>query len=94
MADEWFIARDQTKDGPYSTAQLKELASQCRIKPTDMLIKNGMGKWVLASRIKGLLPPKQSASPPLVALPLEYLSLPDDYQPEPSALPSPPTLRR
>jgi hypothetical protein len=93
MADEWFIARDKTKDGPYSTAQLKNLASQGRIQPTDMLTKDGMGKWVLASRIKGLLPATQAPSPPRAGLPLDHLRLPDDYQPEQTTPRSPPMLR-
>jgi hypothetical protein len=62
---QWFIARGKAKDGPSTAAQLKELATQGRIKPNDMLHKDGMPKWVGASQLKGLLPAAQSAPPPL-----------------------------
>ncbi len=56
MASECFVARGTAKDGPYTGAQLKELASQGRIGPNDTLRKEGMANWVSASLLKGLLP--------------------------------------
>jgi WD40 repeat protein len=54
MADQWFVARNNKKHGPFTAAKLKELAKQGRLFPTDMLHKEGMQKWVAASSVKGL----------------------------------------
>jgi len=56
MADQWYLARDNQKHGPYSSAQLREFARTGRILPTDMLLKDGTAKWVPASEVKGLFP--------------------------------------
>lgn len=55
MASEWFYTRDnKSKAGPVSSAQLQALAKSGQLKPTDMVWKEGMAKWMPASAIKGL----------------------------------------
>jgi len=78
MAEQWYVARGKEKFGPYSAAQLKALATQGRLVPTDMLHKEGMPKWVPADKIKGLFvaraasmqPQPTSASPSPPAAPV------------------------
>src|SRR5438132_32286 len=53
MADQWFYDR---RFGPFSAAQLKELAARGRLEPTDMVWKEGMGKGVPAARVRHLFP--------------------------------------
>lgn len=56
MADQWFVQRDGQKLGPMPTAKLKQLAASGKVSPTDLVQKEGMGKWVQASAVKGLFP--------------------------------------
>jgi hypothetical protein len=67
MADQWYVAREKQKFGPYSTEQLKQFAAQGQVVPTDMLLKEGEGKWVAASTVDGLFAP-QVVPPPLPAV--------------------------
>jgi GYF domain 2 len=67
MADQWYVARGKEKFGPFSAVQLKALASQGRLSPTDMLHQEGMPKWVAASSVQGLFAATTAttAPPPL-----------------------------
>lgn len=82
MSEQWFFARGKEKFGPYTAAQLKALAQQGRLLPSDMLHKEGMPKWVPASSVKGLFAsaPARPAPPPLPAAP----------PPRPAPPPAPP----
>jgi ribosomal protein S27AE len=82
MADKWYFAKGETKLGPYSSAQLKELADNGKILPSDTVWKEGIEKGVLAAKVKylfsvppGKVPPspaaKVVASPPSLAPPAE-----------------------
>jgi hypothetical protein len=56
MAAEWFLAREgQQTTGPLTAQQLKQLAVAGQVRPTSLVWKEGMTKWVPASQIKGLL---------------------------------------
>lgn len=79
MTDQWYLARDNQKHGPYSSAQLQEFARTGRILPSDMLLKDGTAKWVAASQVNGLFPP-----PNPKALPQ---AVPSPPQPVPAAIP-------
>lgn len=63
MPDQWFYANDQEKLGPFSSAQLKELAVIGQVVPTDTVWKEGIEKGVLAARVKNLFLAKQSETP-------------------------------
>jgi len=70
MAEQWYVARDKDKFGPYTAARLKELAAQGRVLPTDMLHKEGEAKWVAANTVDGLFA-AQVVPPPLPAVSAE-----------------------
>jgi hypothetical protein len=48
MSDQWYYARNNQKHGPYTAAQLKELAAARQLQPTDMVHRSDMQKWVPA----------------------------------------------
>jgi len=63
MPHQWYVARNNKKHGPFTAAKLKELAAQGRLHPTDMLLREGMQKWVPASTVGGLFPEQPSGEP-------------------------------
>jgi GYF domain 2 len=50
----WYYIRDDQKEGPVPTAQLKELARSGRLCPSDMVWRAGMSRWTSADSLKGL----------------------------------------
>jgi len=68
MADRWFYAHDESKFGPFSGRQLRDLADTGEILPTDTIWKEGVEKGVLATRVKNLfLLAETNASPARVS---------------------------
>lgn len=68
MDKQWYVTRDgSTKYGPYTDAQLKEIALAGRILPTDMVWQEGAEQWVPAATVDGL--PVAQAAPPMPQLP-------------------------
>lgn len=76
----YYYQHDGKQLGPVSAGQLMELATAGRLRPDDLVWKEGMPKWVPASRLKGLfseastailpapvLPPLDPVTPPLPA---------------------------
>jgi hypothetical protein len=62
MANEWYVRIGNTERGPVAPEQLRDLATQGKIKP-EMLVKIGpSGPWFPASRVKGLFAAPSSAS--------------------------------
>jgi hypothetical protein len=61
MTAEWFYLKNGQNVGPFTQDQLRQLARQGQLLPTDLVWKNGMPSWSPASSIPGLLP---SAPPP------------------------------
>ena len=56
MANEWYYYDDAlVKKGPYTAAQLKQLAAEGTILPTTRIV-TGDGKNSLARNVKGLFP--------------------------------------
>jgi GYF domain 2 len=64
MADQWYYAIDQERLGPFSSAQLKELATIGQLIPTHIVWKEGVDKGVLAAKVKNLFPAVPGESPP------------------------------
>lgn len=65
MAENWYVGRDGNRSGPFSSAVVRAMAARGEIRPTDMLWKEGMPAWAVASSIPGLF---ASPSPqPLMA---------------------------
>jgi hypothetical protein len=66
MADQWYFLRDKTRLGPFSSAQLKDLAAQGKLRPSDTVWKEGIDRGVAAERVKNLFPapPAEAVVPP------------------------------
>ena len=58
MPDSWFYIRDKKKMGPVGRAALQQLALGGQIRPTDMVMQEGAGKWQAAAEVPGLFPSK------------------------------------
>lgn len=54
MADLWFYTRGGKRMDPVSMAELRRLAAQGFLKPTDMVWREGMPDWIRASAAQGL----------------------------------------
>jgi uncharacterized protein (TIGR00266 family) len=59
---EWHYSQGGKQLGPVTGAELKSLATQGRLKPTDLVWKDGMADWVPANQVHGLFDP--SVAPP------------------------------
>jgi len=73
MADKWYYANEQEKLGPFSSAQLKELATIGQLVPTQIVWKEGIEKGALAAKVKNLFPAAQGESPPPAAAEVSVL---------------------
>ena len=56
MAEEWFVGRNGQQSGPFSPAQLRQLAASGQVSKGDLVWKEGLSNWVAASSIRGLFP--------------------------------------
>ncbi len=56
MGDQWYCNRGSKRFGPFSPAQLKQLARDGKLRPTDLLWKEGMPQPVPAGRAGALFP--------------------------------------
>ncbi len=56
MAVQWFLARNQQKIGPFTTAELKQLAACGDLQPGEHVLVEGATKWVEARTVPGLFP--------------------------------------
>jgi GYF domain 2 len=54
MGSGWYYAHDETKIGPFSGDQLKDLAASGELLPLDTVWKGGVEQGVQASRVKNL----------------------------------------
>lgn len=53
----WYFSRDnRDKIGPFSWAQLRQLAGQDFLRPTDLTWRTGMRRWARAGGVPGLFP--------------------------------------
>jgi hypothetical protein len=70
MADEWYYTCQGQQKGPVSTADLKQLAAERQLQPTDLVWREGLAKWVPANTAKGLFPemPVAPAAPQVAQL--------------------------
>ena len=66
MEDQWYCNRGPQRFGPFSSAQLKQLAASGKLRPTDLIWKEGMPQPVPAGQANALFPnaaaEKKSAS--------------------------------
>ncbi len=52
----WYVARGGHKVGPFTPADLQQLAKFGLLQPSEMLWREGLSKWVEASTIAALFP--------------------------------------
>jgi hypothetical protein len=50
----YFTKKNRAKLGPFSWSQMKAMASSCEVQPDDMILVEGMRKWVPANSISVL----------------------------------------
>jgi hypothetical protein len=55
---DWFYSVGDTRQGPVTEDDLKRLVAEGRLKPTDLVWKDGMPDWVEARTVPALFPPK------------------------------------
>jgi len=87
MADQWYYASDQEKLGPFSSAQLKELAAIGRLAPTYTVWKEGVEKGALAAKVKNLFPVPQGEPPAVPDQATIPVPAPASEPPSPSPAP-------
>ena len=56
MSTEWFYHRNGKNAGPLSSQQIREAVKNGWLSPSDLIWKQGLKTWVLASKIQGLFP--------------------------------------
>ena len=56
MENQWYCNRGPKRFGPFSSAQLKELAANGKLRPTDLIWKEGMPRPVPAGQASALFP--------------------------------------
>jgi hypothetical protein len=55
-AARWYIARNNTKVGPFTGGEIKQLATYGLLQPTEYVWAEGTPKWVEAATVPGLFP--------------------------------------
>jgi len=93
MAVEWFVHAKGREHGPFSSQQLKQLASRGQIGPETPVKQGAGGQWVRARRVKGLFEtpaptPSPTPKPRPAAAPVEELVEVQGVQ-EPACTPRP-----
>ena len=56
MAEMWYYTTEGKQMDPVSIRELKRLVGDGTLKPTDMVWKDGMARWIRASSVKDLFP--------------------------------------
>lgn len=64
----WFYGRHGQEFGPFEAQQLRVLAVAGRLRPTDMVWREGLSDWVQATDVKGLFGPLPNESQPVQKL--------------------------
>ena len=61
----WYHTRDGKPSGPVTAKELKGLAANGRLAPTDLVRRGADAKWIVAKKVRGLFPkPAAPAAPP------------------------------
>jgi hypothetical protein len=51
---EWYYAQNDEQLGPVTATALKEMAQQGRLRPEDLIWREGMQRWAPANKVRGL----------------------------------------
>lgn len=54
MTDTWYVGIKGQRSGPFTSSQVRQMAARGELGPGDMLWREGMADWVVASTVKGL----------------------------------------
>lgn len=54
MKPEWYYTQGGQQFGPFTAADLKKFGEEGKIKPDDLVWKEGMANWVAAKAVKGI----------------------------------------
>ncbi len=76
MADQWYYATDEQQSGPIGLTELQQLAASGKLRPTDLVWRDGMHQWAPAEVTRGLFTEQHLPPPPAPPL---------SPQPEPAA---------
>ncbi len=60
----WYYTIGEEEFGPVSASELKQLVADGTVDASSDVWKEGMGDWVPATKVKGLLPKGATGSPP------------------------------
>jgi len=60
---EWYYGKENKQHGPVSAAELKRLAQQGQLRPSDLVWREGMDEWTPASKVRGLFEDAAPAPP-------------------------------
>lgn len=82
----WYYKMAGQEIGPFTAQQLKQLAEEKRIAPTDPVRRDTDTEWSIARNVKGLFPEK-STIPTGVAVPVQPVSEDDEDGPVPVVVP-------
>ncbi|MHB8736839.1 MAG: DUF4339 domain-containing protein [Terriglobales bacterium] len=64
MSRQWFYSHGGVKSGPVSPEELRQLAASGKLRPTDLLRRDGTLKWRLAAKARGLFAPTDASKLP------------------------------
>lgn len=78
MTADWHYMSDDSRIGPISAKQLKQLADDGQLSRGQLVWKEGMQEWIPASRVKGLFLPL--SAPILPQMPPETIGSPQQQK--------------
>ena len=58
MATQWYYSGSNGQQGPVSASELKALAENGSLAPTDLVWKEGLEDWIEATKVRGLISPE------------------------------------
>jgi hypothetical protein len=67
LAQEWYYAKGDQKQGPITSEQFRGLAMSGALKPTDLVWTEGMTDWIEASAVQSWISASKRVQPPLKA---------------------------
>ncbi len=67
MSEQWYYARDGQRHGPVPEEELRQLAAAGKVRPADLIWKEGMTEWVPARSVQRLF--AEASSPGAAAVP-------------------------
>ncbi|WP_052639963.1 GYF domain-containing protein [Zavarzinella formosa] len=63
MKPEWYYTSAGQQLGPFTAADMKKFAESGKLKPDDLVWKEGMANWVAAKAVKGIFPAPAAPAP-------------------------------